>query len=119
MSSIAKGSRYEREAEHYLCERGLRLVARNVRCRLGEIDLVMEDERTLVFVEVRFRRSSHYGSPLQSVTARKRERIIKAALWFLGRSSKHRDQACRFDAVGITGEDGALRIDWIKDAFSA
>ena len=119
MNSIAKGSRYEREAERYLLARGLKLVARNFRCRLGELDLVMEDGATLVFVEVRYRQSARYGSPLESVTERKRGRVIKAAEWFLGGAPEYGDRPCRFDAIGITGEKDPLAIDWIKDAFSA
>ena len=119
MNSIAKGSRYEREAEQFLCRHGMKLVTRNFRCRLGEIDLIMEDGATLVFVEVRYRQSSRFGSPLESVTDRKRARIVKAAEWFLGSEAAHRDRPCRFDAIGITGGTDADRIDWIKDAFSA
>jgi putative endonuclease len=119
VNSIAKGSEYEREAERFLTARGLRPVTRNFRCRLGEIDLIMEDGETLVFVEVRYRQSVRFGSPLESVTDRKRERVIRAAQYYLAGAGTYRDRPCRFDALGITGNARPLRIDWIKDAFSA
>lgn len=107
------GRRKESAALAYLTQRGLRLVTRNYRCRRGEIDLIMEHDGTLVFVEVRFRRSGTFGTAAESIDQRKRARIIMAANHFLQR---HRDtRPCRFDVVAITGNVP----EWITDAFEA
>ena len=111
-SSGACGSDKERLAAAYLDRQGLSLVARNYRCRGGEIDLVLRDGRNLVFVEVRYRRSSRFGSPAETVTASKQRRLITAASHFLQRHPT--ELACRFDVLAITGND---RIQWIRDAF--
>jgi len=79
----------------------------------------MLDGSCLVFIEVRYRASSEFGTPLETITPRKRLRIVRAATVFLQREHRFREQSCRFDAVGITGPDEALAFDWIKNAFSA
>jgi putative endonuclease len=111
-NSGACGSDKERLAAAYLDRQGLTLVARNYRCRGGEIDLVLRDRRNLVFVEVRYRRSSRFGSPAETVTAGKQRRLITAASHFLQRHPT--ELACRFDVLAITEND---RIQWIRDAF--
>ena len=95
--------------------RGLVIVARNFRTRRGEIDLIARDGTTLVFVEVRMRRSAAFGGAAASITAAKRSRLIAAAGAYLARLP--REPACRFDAVLI---DGAAppRIEWQRDAFA-
>ena len=109
------GKEAEEAAAAYLEARGLKIVARNYHCRFGEIDLVMRDGQTLVFVEVRARRSAAYGGAAASITAAKREKINAAARHYLsGRSSL---PACRFDAVLIEGEPP--RIEWMRDAFDS
>lgn len=106
-----RGQSAEQRACRYLQARGLRLRERNVRSRRGEIDLVMEDGSTLVFVEVRFRGATAHGSPLESVGAVKQRRLIRAAHAYLQR---HRlDRPCRFDVVAITGD----HLEWVVNAF--
>jgi putative endonuclease len=90
----------------------LRTLARNHRCRQGEIDLIMRDSGTLVFVEVRYRRSSAFGTPAESVDAAKRRRLAAAASHYL--KSHPSDLPCRFDVVAIAGENC---IEWIENAF--
>lgn len=119
MSSVDLGNLYERKAEQFLTARGLRLLLRNYRCRGGEIDLIMQDAKNLVFVEVRYRKNVAHGSPLESVTSGKQRRIIRAAQHFMMLNPVHYDKACRFDAVGISGDQNVLKFDWIKSAFSA
>jgi len=114
-----KGFEFEQVAEKYLVTHGMRTVCRNYSCRLGEIDLVMLDGATLVFVEVRFRESTAFGGPLDSITPRKQSRVIRTATNFLQRSPKFHHHPCRFDAVGITGSQQPPDICWIKGAFSA
>jgi putative endonuclease len=112
ISRPALGAEKERLACRFLEARGLRLVARNHRCRLGEIDLVMTDGGVLVFVEVRYRRSARFAAPAETVGPRKRQRLAAAAGHYLQQHPTRRP--CRFDVLAITGPDA---IDWIQDAF--
>lgn len=108
------GRQAERTALDYLHRQGLRCLARNYQTRRGEIDLVMEDNASVVFVEVRSRATNRFGGALESVTAAKRQRLITAARCYL---LSHPTRApCRFDVVAI---DGQGRIEWIRDAFQA
>ena len=108
------------EAEDLACAwlqaRGLRLRERNYRSRRGEIDLIMQDGEQLVFVEVRYRRSSRYGSAAETVTAAKQTRLISAASQYLQHQSGA--LACRFDVLALSGLEGE-QVDWIRDAFQA
>jgi putative endonuclease len=109
---MAVGSEKEQVGCRYLEDRGLRLVERNYRCRHGELDLVMRDGATLVFVEVRFRRSTRFGGAAESVDGHKQQRLTAAAGHYLQRHPS--PLACRFDVLAIGAGD---HIDWIKDAF--
>ena len=90
----------------------MRLLERNYRCRRGEIDLVMRDADTLVFVEVRFRASTRYGTPAETVDIRKQRKLAAAAAHYLQYNPTNR--LCRFDVVAVSGE----HIDWIRNAFN-
>ena len=103
----------EAMAATFLEARGLTIVARNYRCRLGEIDLVARDGGTTVFVEVRRRASSSFGGAAASITSAKRLKLLKAARHYLSRLPTMPE--CRFDALLIEGEPP--RIEWIRDAF--
>jgi len=106
------GAQAEDRAVRFLLDQGLRLKQRNYTCRLGEIDLILLEGATLVFVEVRMRSSRSFGGAAQSITARKRARLLAAARHYL--SQQRITPACRFDAVLI--EQGG-RTEWIKDAL--
>ena len=109
------GARAEDLCAEFLRKAGLRLLARNWRCRHGEIDLVAEDGGTLVFTEVRYRRDERFGGAAGSVTAAKQARLIAAARLYLMR----RPQAeCRFDVLLLDSLE-AERIRWIRNAFTA
>ena len=108
-----KGVHAETLAAAFLEHRGLTILERNYRCRLGEIDLVARDGATTVFVEVRRRASGAFGSAAESITASKRAKLIRAASYYLSRLGD--EPRCRFDALLIEGEPP--RIDWIRDAF--
>jgi putative endonuclease len=98
---------------------GLRVLARNWRCRHGEIDLVAEEGRTLVFAEVRFRSGEAFGGAGESVTAAKQARLVAAArLYLLRRSQGRPEPACRFDVLLLDSLE-AGRIRWIRNAFAA
>ncbi len=111
----ADGATAEAMAAHFLERCGLRVVERNFRRRCGEIDLVMRDGVTLVFVEVRLRRAIDYGGAAASITAAKQARLLKAAGLYLARL-RHAPP-CRFDAIVCDALD-ASRIDWLKDIIS-
>ncbi len=108
-------------AEQKVCDHlerlGLRLLSRNYRSPFGEIDLVMRDRDCLVFVEVRFRRSSRFGSAPETVDARKQSRLRATAEHYLQRNRRAQRLPCRFDVVGVTTTQGQAEIDWIRDAF--
>jgi putative endonuclease len=110
------GEAAERLAEQYLSKAGLRLVTRNFRCRMGEIDLIMKDRDSLVFVEVRLRSSRGFGGAAASIGSHKQRRLIAAAQYYLAGLSS--TPACRFDAVLLDGLN-AERIEWLKNAFDA
>lgn len=112
------GAAAECAAYRFLLQRGLKPIARNYRCRGGELDLVMLDGRTLALVEVRYRSTQDFGGPAASVTWFKQRRIVLAARHLLKMRRDLRDFPARFDVVAITGTDWrAPRIQWIKAAF--
>lgn len=108
-----RGAAAEALACDYLRAQGLVVTARNYRCRFGEIDIVAREGSTLVFIEVRRRRSEAFGGAASSITRSKRRRILTAARYYLARLKAA--PPCRFDALLIRGEPA--RIEWIKDAF--
>lgn len=115
----AEGEAGEQLALEHLQRQGLRLLARNVHARGGELDLVMLDGPTLVFVEVRSRSSRGLVGALESVTATKQQRLLTAARVFLGRHPEHAGRPCRFDVVGITRDGGRTTLEWAANAFEA
>ena len=110
----AVGQAAENAALRYLKARGLTLLQRNFRCRRGEIDLIMRDRQTIVFVEVRYRQKSDYVSALESVDFGKQRKLWAAALFFLSKHPTLSQCTCRFDVLGMDDSD---TIDWCKDAF--
>ncbi|HET6630803.1 MAG TPA: YraN family protein [Woeseiaceae bacterium] len=112
------GQAAEERALAHLEARGLTLVTRNFRCRLGEIDLVMLHRGTLVFVEVRSRKSSRFASAAESVDLRKQRKLARAAGFFLLRRRAFRHHPVRFDVVALDGPSPArYAIQWVRDAF--
>ncbi|RPH67743.1 MAG: YraN family protein [Burkholderiales bacterium] len=109
----ASGDAAEDRALTFLARRGLHLIERNVASRLGEIDLVMRDGDTIVFVEVRSRARSDFGGAAASVGQAKQRRLRREAQRYLNARFGDRWPACRFDVCAL---DGAA-IDWIRDAF--
>jgi putative endonuclease len=110
MSDLKKlGPRAEAHAWGLLKQRGDKLLARNYKCPLGELDLVTWDRDTLVFTEVRARSRSDFGSPAETVTTAKQMKIKRAANWFAMRTFKGKPlPACRFDVVWIAVQDDVI-----------
>jgi putative endonuclease len=117
-ASRTLGDQAEAAARQYLEGRGLTTVTRNFRCRQGEIDLVMLEASTHVFVEVRYRSQNRFGGAAESVDRRKQQRVITAAQHYLQRHPNAARGPCRFDVVAVSpAPDGGWQIDWIQNAF--
>lgn len=111
------GSHYETLARHYLTRQGYRFIAANFNTRLGEIDLIMKDGHTFVFVEVKYRKHSHYGHAAEMVTYAKSQKLIKTAMiWLQQQRLSAETTQFRFDVIAIhqQGQD----INWIKNAIT-
>ncbi|CDL82394.1 YraN family protein [Xenorhabdus szentirmaii] len=111
----AIGRHYEHQVKQFLQKQGLAFVAENVKIRGGEIDLVMRDKYTWVFVEVRFRKNTHYGDAIATITQSKRKRLLHtASVWLNQRNECLETAPCRFDVCTITGQ----KFEWLKNAFA-
>ncbi|WP_313056108.1 YraN family protein [Pseudomonas lopnurensis] len=117
--SQSSGRSAETQALDHLVRQGLRLLERNWSCRSGELDLVMLDGDTVVFVEVRYRRHAAWGGALESVDARKRQKLIRAAQLFLQKESRWASSPCRFDVVAIAATGQPQNLNWIRNAFDS
>jgi putative endonuclease len=109
---LLRGESAEQQAYQFLLKKGLKPVARNFRCKQGELDLIMTDKQTLVIVEVRFRQTDKYGSAAESVTRSKQLRIIAATQVYL--ATQKLNKPIRFDVIALSGKGN---IDWIQNAF--
>ena len=116
-SSQQTGKDAERLALRHLEQQGLRLLAQNWSCKRGELDLVMLDGDTVVFVEVRYRQHAQWGGALASIDARKCQKLILVARYFLQREPRWADQPCRFDVVTLEG--ATPRLNWLRNAFDS
>jgi len=117
LNSRQAGARWEKVAESFLSAHGLKLLHRNFSSRLGEIDLIMEHDETLVFIEVRYRANDRHGSGAASITAHKQGRISRTAAWYLTKYPSRAEQFCRFDVISVGSQKGSEDIDWIQNAF--
>ncbi len=112
------GARAETLALRWLRRQGLELVARNFRCRYGEIDLLMQDGGMLVVIEVRCRAGASLTSAAQTVDTRKQRRLMRTALAFVAGHRAYEASPLRFDVIGIDGDPGRRSCpEWIRDAF--
>ena len=117
MQKKARGHHAEQAAARYLKEQGLSIHSSNFTCRAGEIDLVAQDGDSLVFVEVRARRTGALVGSADSVGVTKRKRLIRAARFYLHRYALN-DCFCRFDLVAVEIQfDHHYRFEWIRNAF--
>lgn len=119
MSTRQRGDKVELFAENHLKKQGLTLVEKNFNSRYGEIDLIMLDSSALVFVEVRFRANTRFGSGAETVNLRKQQKIIKTAQLYLQANKKMQQRDCRFDVVSVTLAAQEPLIEWHQNAFQA
>ena len=110
------GQKGENLAVAYLQNLGYKVLERNYRCKLGEVDIIALDNDTLIFIEVRTRSSLDFGLPQESINRRKRHQISKVALEYMTRK-KLKNTPARFDVVAVSLEPGKEKVDLIKDAF--
>lgn len=113
MNKRKVGTVYETMAAEYLHNLGYRIVERNFRCRMGEIDIIAEDKDYLCFIEVKFRSGTGCGSPLEAITRKKQHRIIRVAQYYMAGHGYTLDTLCRFDVVAIQKNE----ITLLRDAF--
>lgn len=113
MNRRAVGTDYETKACEFLKTQGFSVLERNFRCRQGEIDIIAEEAGYLVFVEVKYRRTSASGSPIAAVNYNKQRKISRVALYYLTKNGYPETTPCRFDVVGISPQETIL----IKNAF--
>lgn len=113
---LVQGRRAERIACRFLTKRGLRHVQSNYRCPYGEIDLIMEDNKHLVFIEVRYRSNTKFGGALGSIDHRKQNKLRATAEHYLQRYNQTASRRCRFDVV-VLGPANTPTCEWIQDAF--
>ena len=117
--SQSSGRSAEALALQHLSDSGLRLLERNWSCRSGELDLVMLDGDTVVFVEVRYRRHAAWGGAVESVDARKEQKLVRAAEHFLQKESRWARHPCRFDVIAIGSTAQRAPLTWIRNAFDS
>lgn len=107
------GQEAEKLAAIYLQRHGLKLLETNYRCRFGEIDLIMQDGREVVFVEVRLRSHATFGGAGESITRDKQQKLARTASHYL---AAHGSPPCRFDAM-LLSAPSTQRFEWIRNAF--
>lgn len=118
-TAIDTGRDAEDMACHYLAGQGLKTLSRNFHGPRGELDAVMEDGTTIVFIEVRYRKQIRFGSGAESVNHAKQAKLVATALYYLQKHPKYHNRPTRFDVVSITQQATQAEIDWIKDAFQS
>lgn len=117
-TSHARGKITEAYAENYLIGHGLVVIDRNVHCRQGEIDLVMRDDDTFVFVEVKYRKNNHFGSAIEAVSLAKQNKIRHCVAFFFHKANLNEyNTRCRFDVIALEGNINQPQVTWLKNAF--
>lgn len=119
MSSISQriGTTIEEQACLFLKKQGLQIFEQNYARKTGEIDIIALHNRTLVFVEVRFRANTQYGHAFQTVNKAKQRRIMNTAQLYLQRNKRFQQCACRFDIISASLYNGDLTLEWLQHAF--
>ena len=117
-TSTDKGNITEQYAEHYLSNQGLTLIEKNFHCRRGEVDLIMRDGDTLVFVEVKYRKNSGFGGAISAISVTKQQKIKYCIAFYLHQAGLNEyNTACRIDVVALEGDIRQPKVTWLKNAF--
>ena len=117
-SRFSKGRDAEEAAAAFLVRNGLEVLDRNFRCPVGEIDIIVREARTIVFVEVRGRRDGRFGGPEESITPLKGRRVLRAAQWYLKKNGLD-GRPARIDVIAIRWNGEEPEINWIVNALTA
>lgn len=117
-TSLTSGQQAETLALHYLKAQGLKPLQQNFRCRFGEIDLVMQENNAIVFVEVKYRRNKQWGGGLAAITQSKQRKLKLTALHYLQRHQAYANHPCRFDALVIEGALIEPSYQWVTNILS-
>ena len=117
-TSNDKGIATEEFAKRYLVQQGLTFIDKNVHCRQGEIDLIMKDQQTFVFVEVKYRKSNHFGGAISAISQSKQNKIKHCVAFFLHKANLNEyNTPCRFDVIALDGDINQPQVTWLKNAF--
>jgi putative endonuclease len=117
-TSHSKGKATEAFAQQYLTQQGLLFIDKNVHCRKGEIDLIMKDGDTLVFVEVKYRKNNDYGGAISAISQSKQQKIKHCVAFFLHKANLNEyNTPCRFDVIALEGDINQPQVTWLKNAF--
>lgn len=119
MNKRQAGTRMEEVAARWLMSRGCSILARQYRTPYGEVDLIILEEQTLVFAEVKYRGSARYGSPAEAVNWQKQRRLVRSGLWYCQKEQISADRPVRFDVIELVRQDEQLQIRQIRNAFEA
>lgn len=112
------GDEAEEAASQFLQAKGYKLLETKYRCFCGEIDLIMQDQEDIVFVEVRLRQHTEFGSAAESVNSKKMNKLVKTATFYLQAKRWLHKRNSRFDVIAIHPMAGKMQLDWIKNAFT-
>lgn len=113
------GQESEDFACNYLKKQGLSLIKKNFNCRIGEIDLIMQDKNELIFIEVRLRNTKNHANAEESITIYKQRRIINTAHYFLQTQQFKSLPICRFDVIALSRHNDGYDLKWLQNAFDA
>jgi putative endonuclease len=117
-TTVSVGQKTEQLAAEYLIAKALVLRDRNFKNRQGEIDLIMQEQATIVFVEVKYRKNASFGGAISAITTRKQQKIKQCAAFYLQQLGLNEyNTPCRFDVITLQGDVCAPQITWLKNAF--
>lgn len=120
MKTREMGKHYESLAAEFLERQGLSILEHNFNCKLGEMDLIcLDQQKTLLFIEVRFRKTQYFGGGEASINRSKQKKLINTAQIFLKMKPHLANLSCRFDVIAITITNNKPAFNWIQNAFSA
>jgi len=117
-TSHDKGIATEEFAKQHLVQQGLTFIDKNIHCRQGEIDLIMKDNQTLVFVEVKYRKNNHFGGAISAIPQSKQNKIKHCVAFYLHKVNLNEyNTPCRFDVIALEGDINQPQVTWLKNAF--
>lgn len=113
------GNLYEDIAADYLKDNGFEILERNYKCKIGEIDIIALKDNIIRFIEIKYRKNSDYGYPIQAISKKKQIKIMKTAQWFIAERKISEDFGCSFDVISIQGSGGPNNIQYYFNCYGA